>query len=298
MKTRVNYTLVGLFVILFSVALVAGALWVGFSQPGREYNHFYVDTTESVGGLSTDAPVKYRGVTIGRVVSIDLDLEHQDRVRVELLIDKTVPIREGTTAYIESQGLTGIAFFNLNGGEPGAPLLRPKEGEKYPVIPSGPSLFTRLDTSMTGLVASLTTTSDDIHALLNETNREALGNILTELEELLDALQDRTVAMDEAMKDMSHALDRTAQASDHLPALLQQAEESLRGFDDFLEQMTGTTEGANAFGVELRMTTAELRSTLNRFEGVLEELGDDPSVFAFGRKSPPLGPGEGTGGEK
>ncbi|MFH1277882.1 MAG: MlaD family protein [Candidatus Eisenbacteria bacterium] len=294
MKTHVNYTLVGLFVILFGVAFVAAAMWIGFSQPGREYNHFYVDMTESVSGLGEDAPVKYRGVTIGRVIAIDLDLEHPDRVRIELLIDKTIPIREGTIAFLESQGLTGIAFLNLNGGDPAAPLLLARRGEKYPVIPSGPSLFTRLDTGMTRLVTSLTATSDDVRALLSEPNREALGRVLGELESVLAALRTQAESMDLVMADVRHAMDRTAEASDQLPALFKKAEESLEGFDTLLDDVSRSADGASAFSVDLRMTAAELRSVLQRLEGTLEELGDDPSVFAFGRKSPPPGPGERT----
>lgn len=298
MKTHVNYTLVGLFVILFGIAFVAAAMWIGFSQPGREYNHYYVDMTESVSGLGDDAPVKYRGVTIGRVISIELDRENPDRVRVELLIDKTIPIREGTVAYLESQGLTGIAYINLSGGDPDGALLLAVEGEKYPIIPSGPSLFTRLDTGMTRLVTSLTATSDDIRAMLSEPNREAMARVLTEFEDLLAALRTQAESMDLVMADVRHAMDRTAVASDRLPELFARAEESLRGFDGMLEEISRSADGASAFGVEMRMTAAELRSVLQRLEGTLEELGDDPSVFAFGRKSPTPGPGERTEKEK
>ena len=63
---------VGLFLVGgISVALVA-LIWLGVTR-FFEKGHFYVTYfNESVQGLEKDGPVKYRGVTIGRVESISV----------------------------------------------------------------------------------------------------------------------------------------------------------------------------------------------------------------------------------
>ncbi|MDP2786291.1 MAG: MCE family protein, partial [Sulfurimicrobium sp.] len=62
METKVNYTIVGLFVILLFAALVAGILWLsGGAQYRKTYDTYLAYMNESVSGLNLNAPVKYRG---------------------------------------------------------------------------------------------------------------------------------------------------------------------------------------------------------------------------------------------
>ena len=62
MKARANYVLVGLFVLLLGVALIAAILWLTTGGPPKDYDFYIVYSTESVSGLNIDAPVKYKGV--------------------------------------------------------------------------------------------------------------------------------------------------------------------------------------------------------------------------------------------
>ena len=74
METKVNYPLVGGFVLVLGSALIAGVLWLasggGF---GKKYDLYLALVGESVAGLNLNAPVKYRGVDVGKVKDIRLD---------------------------------------------------------------------------------------------------------------------------------------------------------------------------------------------------------------------------------
>ena len=74
MENKVNYALVGGFVLLLGAALIAGVLWLasggGFQ---KKYDLYLALVGESVAGLNLNAPVKYRGVDVGKVREIQLD---------------------------------------------------------------------------------------------------------------------------------------------------------------------------------------------------------------------------------
>ncbi|MBT8144250.1 MAG: MCE family protein, partial [Gammaproteobacteria bacterium] len=145
MTPKSSYVLVGLFVLLLGVALIAGVLWLSTGGPPKDYEFYLVYMTESVSGLSMDAPVKYKGVSVGRVRDIRLNPENPEEVRILLVVLEGTPINAETRATLEVQGLTGVAHVNLSGGGPdSAPLLKDRN-EPYPVIESKPSLLVRLD---------------------------------------------------------------------------------------------------------------------------------------------------------
>src|SRR5574341_1438561 len=116
MEPKVNYTLVGLFVVLFTAGLVSVVLWLGKGEYRMAYDRYYAYMTESVSGLSVNSPVKYRGVEVGRVKEIILNPDNPEEVRLTLDIARGTPVKEDTLAALDIQGLTGLAIVNLAGG--------------------------------------------------------------------------------------------------------------------------------------------------------------------------------------
>jgi ABC-type transport system involved in resistance to organic solvents, periplasmic component len=117
MEAKVNFTLVGLFVLVLAVGLIGGVLWFGSDkQFGKQYETYLVYEDESVSGLNLNAPVKYRGVDVGSVGKIELDADDSERVRLSLNIELGTPVKEDTVAVLRTQGLTGIAYVDLMGG--------------------------------------------------------------------------------------------------------------------------------------------------------------------------------------
>ena len=74
MDDKVNYTLVGAFVLLLATLLVGGVLWLSAGLSSRKaMDRYQAVIEESVAGLNTDAPVKYLGVDVGKVERIQID---------------------------------------------------------------------------------------------------------------------------------------------------------------------------------------------------------------------------------
>ena len=145
METKYSYAIVGLFVIVLTMALFIMVVWLSIGFKDIHYKQYVVYMKESVSGLSEKAPVKYNGVTVGVVESIELRASDPSQVQIILNIRQGTPITISSKAELDSQGLTGIAYIELMGGRPGEALLVARPGEKFPVIPTEPSLFFRLD---------------------------------------------------------------------------------------------------------------------------------------------------------
>jgi phospholipid/cholesterol/gamma-HCH transport system substrate-binding protein len=149
MEEKVNFTVVGVFVLVLGAALIGGVLWLSSGKSYRtSYDIYQTFMKESVAGLNLNATVRYRGVEVGRVKNIALAPGNVERVQLTLAIESGTPIKVDTVAILSTQGLTGIAFVDLRGGSRDSPALVAEHDAPYPVIHSGPSLMVRLDASL------------------------------------------------------------------------------------------------------------------------------------------------------
>lgn len=305
MESKVNFAVVGAFVLILGALLISGILWLSSDKSYRKtYDTYLVYMSESVSGLSLDAPVRYRGVQVGGVRHIELAPGNAELVQLTLNIEHGTPMKQDTVAVLRVQGLTGIAHVELSGGSRGSPPLEPGPGEKYPVIHTVPSQMLRLDTAVTALLTNLNRSSDSVNALLGEENLVALQRTLVNLERLSGALADRTRTIDAGLNHASHAMENTerltALASTELPQLLQRIERSADAFDRMSNE-TARAGSSTANTIESVRTEAlpearqaitelrELTASLRRFSETLER---NPGMLLQGRPVVPPGPGE------
>ncbi len=122
METDKHYFFEGLFIIGFSVAAAIFAVWLG--SAGHHDDVLYrIHFPESVSGLTVGDPVKYRGVDVGTVKTIIIDPENSNLVRVDVRLRKETPVKTDTRASLALQGITGVMFIELSGGDPAAKTL-------------------------------------------------------------------------------------------------------------------------------------------------------------------------------
>jgi phospholipid/cholesterol/gamma-HCH transport system substrate-binding protein len=307
MGGKVNYPLVGLFVVVLGAGLIAAVGWLlGHGRPA-EVDRYVTYMTESVSGLNADAPVKYRGVPVGRVADIALDRENPERVRLALELRADTPVKTDTTAILTSQGITGIAYVELTGGRREAPLLRESSDTRPPVITSGPSLLVRLDRAVTETLTGLSSTTaelglvaDNLNALLEPKNRESLSATLSNV-------QSASAALAGATQHMAALAGNTARASERLPTLVSELEQgagsarrtaaavsdAARSVQELVDATRSDLQQSvgDAF-VQLGGLVAELQTLTETLERTLEEFRRNPNMLLFGRPQGQAGPGE------
>jgi phospholipid/cholesterol/gamma-HCH transport system substrate-binding protein len=304
----VNYVLVGSFVLALGAVLVAGLLWLASGGAWQQHYDVYLAVEdESVAGLNLDAPVKYNGVTVGKVQAIALD--HSNPLRVNLLfaIARGTPIKEDTLAILKTQGLTGIAYVELSGGSATSPILQKQPGAKYPQIKTAPSLAARLENVLTSALAKLDSTSNNINALLSKENQAAVQSLLADLAVVARTVAARKGSIDSGLADAATTLKNTARASTRLEDLSERIGRGADAVQTMGTEVAKTSISAgktvDVMGTDMKRFSAETLPELERLLGELSTLSSslrrlseqtrrDPSGLIFGHTPVPNGPGE------
>lgn len=272
MDTNVNYTLVGAFVIAITAAIVLAIIWLSSGFSVVPYSNYIIYSQESVSGLSIDAPVEYNGVNVGSVQSIELSAIDPHLVKVLLRIHSSTPVTQSTVATLTSRGITGVAFIALKDLGVDLRPLTVEHGQEYPVIPTSPSIFMRLDTALTRLTKNFETIADSIHALLDKENLQSIKDTLVQLDKVTGTLANNS-------QKINTILENTTQATQKLTPLLQYSISSMKSLSDQTLPVT----------YRLMSNLNEVARTLNE---VTLQLKHNPSMFIRGAAPAPLGPGE------
>ena len=311
---------VGLFLVGgISVALVA-LIWLGVTR-FFEKGHFYVTYfNESVQGLEKDGPVKYRGVTIGRVESISVAPDSK-LIKVVLNVESGMVLDANIVAQLKNVGITGSMFVELDQrkkGEPdqSPPLSFPSE---YPIVASKPAEISQLlrgldevlnkvkALDLEGIVSKIQLNLDLIENKIRQADVEGISQrvqvTLDSIKQVMDKqrwdeiLQSLQEALDSANSTFSHADKTFAQAEAILVdkgavirAALEEFREAVRNANEFMEKASSLAGGTEDTLSEMRghlVTTARnletASETLNR---ILEIVAEQPSQILFGEPPP------------
>ncbi len=281
MKSSKLYLRVGVLVVV-GVALGVGFLLFLAGTRGGALMMVETFTGESVQGLDVGAPVRYRGVAVGRVTEIGLvgvayrdqaSLSAEDRqlVLVRFGLNQAVMdtspgldamIRSGLRARIAPQGITGVNYVELDFADTGRfPVPRLSWRPSTPLVPSMPST-----------VAQVRSAAETLMTRLSEVPLERIAN---DLAGFLEALNYQTTNGDlaqtlrEAAATMA-ALHRQVDGAD-LPGLVSE----LRGIAGTAREVASGGELRAALGSisgaaeDLRRTTQRLPQTIEALERTL-----------------------------
>ncbi|WP_211274979.1 MlaD family protein [Rhodoferax saidenbachensis] len=288
--------------------LIAILLWLASGGAWqKKYDTYLAVEDESVAGLNVDAPVKYNGVTVGKVQDIQLDTTNPQRVNLLFSIEHGTPVKQDTIVVLKTQGLTGIAYVELSGGSAASPMLVAQGDTPYPQIQTKPSLAARLENVLTSVLAKLDSTSNNINAILSPENQAAFRNALADIAVVTRTLAARKDSIDSGLADGATTLKNTAQASAKLSDLTDRVARAADSVNTMGTEVAKTSVSAgktvDVIGSDVRHFSAEtlpelerLLGELSTLSGSLRQLTDqtrrDPRGLIFGRTPVPVGPGE------
>ena len=118
---------VGLFLACGMAISVVGFVWLGMSRYFEKGNYYATYFDESVQGLEVDAPVKYRGVSIGRVASVRVAPDAK-LIQVVMKIESGQTLGRGIVAQLKVVGITGTMFLELDQKHKDEPDFTPGDG--------------------------------------------------------------------------------------------------------------------------------------------------------------------------
>ena len=272
METRANYVLVGAFVIVVLLGAFVSVLWLVGGQFQREGATYDIYFRGSVSGLNEGAVVRYKGVAIGRVLSIRLDPENVERIRVRVEIDSNTPIKEDAVAELEAQGITGLAFVQITGGSNASPDVQKREDKRYPIIASKPSRLEEVFISAPELLKRATLVADRLLLVLSDANLAAITESLSRVDAFAGTLAGSSGQIDRIMADTAAAITEVRGAATATKSLLGEFDRSLNAQDGIADRSARALQEFNLAAKNLTQLTAHLDGVIQENRGAIRDF--------------------------
>jgi paraquat-inducible protein B len=294
MKKRISPTAIGAFVVGALVLLVIAVIAFGSGQLFRKTREFVLYFDGSVNGLHIGAPVKFKGVEIGAVKNILLQLTKDmvvNKIPVIIEIDlKKITSRGSSAAIAEQQevfqgaiidrGLrgqlqteslvTGVLYIALE-LYPGTPInlvQRPDSDNKYPEIPTVPTELEQAKDAISRVIGKLD--NIDFKAMIIAVTKAGDGVSQT--------------ANSPELKSVLRSLERT------MPEIREGISDLRRLATTANNKVTTATNDFHDVSVDLRQTLTNAQSAIEQFavtmkaaQGTIVSVGAtiDPNSPAF-----------------
>jgi phospholipid/cholesterol/gamma-HCH transport system substrate-binding protein len=297
METRARYILVGAFTLAAMAGLLGFLLWLAKVEINRTYAQYDI-VFDTVAGLSQDSVVRYNGVDVGRVLSIALDSDNPQFVRVRIEIQAATPVRQDTVATLSSQGVTGVSFVALAGGSPTSDPVQAIPPAAVPRITSQPSVVQELTDAAPDLLNEAIALIQDVREFATPENRDAIAAILKNVEGVtakVDALAGRAetlVASAEATLAQADAALAKAEAAfasadkvikDDVPELIRGLKVTVADVGDTAAELSAFARDALP---QYRDLAADARKVIGTIGAVADRIGRDPGRFLLGNPTP------------
>ena len=317
MYSKVNYTIVGIFVVLFSIGMAWFAFWLAKYGLQEEYNLYKIEMKDSISGLAKDSNVKLHGVDIGRVSEIHIDPNNIEIINIFVQIKKEVPIKEDMIASTQMLGVTGLLSIEIHGGTNEAKTLVPTDAY-VPVIKSKPSMLSKLTNNLDGLSDRLTNLLSRSEALLSDKNLDNVSKILDNVEKVSaqgEAVELKAIA---SMEEVDTTLQEFRVSMDNINAKFTQATVDFKQMQKDFAKIKGvsipTINKLFQTSKDFRRVTLKFEKSLDRGDYNLKKmiepmlidiqilskqlndttksLGENPSDLFFKSRESRRGPGE------
>ncbi|MFT3972784.1 MAG: MlaD family protein [Amaricoccus sp.] len=260
METRANYILIGACALLGIVLGLGFFVWLAKFQMDRQYAYYDV-LFDDVSGLSRAADVRFSGLSVGQVISLDLDHTGGGLVRVRIEVDADTPLHEGSSAQLQAQGVTGVSLVALAGGDPTKPLLRHTAGGGVPIIPGHRSVVQSIAKDAPALIADARGLLAEMQTLFGPANQGKVASILTNTDAATGDLKTAIAGVSSIANSVQSATGQIAGFTDKLVPLAENADGALTEARGTMASMTGAFDKAQG-------TLGTADDTLTAFGGV------------------------------
>lgn len=300
----------GLFTVVLLLAVGAAGFLFNVDRAVRIPYDLIART--NVTGLYTDAAVRYRGLDVGKVQSIKFDRNNPGQILIRILVDQHAPITHSTFGSLGFQGVTGIAFIQLDDtGHDLAPL--PSSVKDVAQIPMRPGLLDQLQQRGDILLRKLERITDDVNEFLSPEMRDQLLATAASLQHAADGVTTLSKQMEPAAGKLPQTidqLDRTLASTNQLITGLnrpdgpfemnlnkvgtaaQQAGDALTSMNESVQELSSRV-GYDTLP-RVNSLAEDVRSAARSVDRAADAFSTSPRSILFG--APPSAPGPGEPG--
>ena len=302
MENKAHALAAGIFVVVVTVLLVVLAAWLSRDTGQRDV--YEISTRETVTGLQSQAAVRYRGVDVGKVAAIGFDPKAQGNVLIRLEVDHDAPISKETFATLGFQGVTGLAFVQLDDTGKPAPRLAQQDDGEPPRIPLQPGLIQKLTTKGEAVLDQVDQVTAKLNQMLGDANQRRLATTLDNLGQAaadasrLAQRMNTTVEkrVDPALAEAAQTLRSVRGASDEFARTAKRLNQADGPIDRLAEGSQSLSHAADSFNAatlpRINRVTEDASRAVRQLGRTANTIGDNPQSLIYGTGAVAPGPGE------
>lgn len=300
MDTKINFFKIGIFILIFTLSILAVVFWLGkYGFEKQKFDEYSIYFKESVSGLNVGSTIKYKGFAVGNVNEIKINPNNSEEIQLNILIQKGTPIKEDNYAILGNLGITGLKYVELKGGTNDSALLKENQAG-IKVIPSKVSALTSLVDSTENITQEFMLVLNQIKKVLDDKNIDKFSKILSKsensasnMEQLSEYLIKNEKKIDLLLKDISN-LVKTSNES--FISVNKSATSFKELSNEFLKELKDGNFNLKELSAEsfdkLNKVLDSFDETLIQSQNLINELEQSPSDLIFKQKSIKYGPGE------
>lgn len=311
MENRAHALFAGLFTILLAIALIVTAFWMRGKPIAQDA--YVLHTRGSVAGLNAQASVRYRGVEVGKVESIEFDASDPRTILVGISVRSGTPITRGAYAQLAPQGVTGLSYVRINDDGKSGELRDPSDVAAAR-IELRPSFLERVTDSSEVLLTRLGALAGQLGGWLSDDNRWQVTQALSAFESAAQNVSALTQGARPGVKAVPELAGKASATLGNADQLMADMRGLIAGLNQRVEALDRVAKSAERIDGSIRQAAqaaADLgagasRDTLPKLnvllddvaratrgmERMIEDLNANPQSLVFGRASATPGPGE------
>ncbi len=236
---KMQNLIVGTVVLVALFLLIFGMAFLNEYAPGKQMDQYTLMASE-VGLLSKDDPVKFNGVKVGKVRSIELAPDNRVRIVIEVQASARIP--KGSRVQIQNVGLMGERMINVALTQekellaPGAVLdagydygIAETMGVAGQLVEEARKMLAQLQTVMDSTIGredfvprinAVVRRADDVSAKLEKTVAELEPKLRGTVSDLQAAGTGVRGMVDRTAPIVDRVADRADKATEELPAIV------------------------------------------------------------------------------
>ena len=314
MAVEKNYARLGFFLVVVLTLILATALLFIQRLRSREVLELVTYTIEDVSGLDVSSPVRYRGVSVGRVTDIRVDPRAEPvEIDFEVFLDRLNTVGfsaerirniidlRGTFPRLRAQVIgnlvTGEAYLLLDVPQNPPPPISLSFTPTRPYIPSVPrplaAMQDRLPAVLERAEATLRTLREIVSKIPDSLERS--NRFFTNIERIFQESQLAALSADSRqffattsrqIEQVTSELDKLVDTGGSLVQLLNDAQTSMDA-----SKLPATTQTArdalnqtNLAAEELRRSLPVIRDSMAEFRELARMLAEQPESVVYGRR--------------
>ncbi|TFW10169.1 MCE family protein [Oxalobacteraceae bacterium OM1] len=298
MESRSHALSAGLFLLLLCIALAVVS--IRLTGGSTATTGFVVESLLPVTGLQPNAPVRLRGVDVGRVAAVRITPDPTHTVLIDIRVDETLPLHRGAYAQLGLLGVTGLSFVQLHEDDAMPGGSEPLAGGAR--IPMRPSFLDAVGEAGEQLMKDSGRVIGRLDRLLSDQNLAHIGTTLANLDQTSQELALLTREARPAIRNIAALSKEAGVAMRQVPPALASVKSLADGMQQRLGAVTQLGDAAQELGATgnaiggslpgLMNTVSDLSRSLRMLDRALDGFEQHPQALIFGPPYAAPGPGE------